>query len=474
MHPTFPSKIGIKDAAELLLRFQTMFKLVKYYEPNNTMVQEQMGPFHELIKGVFEQGQALQINVSQTSVFVNRTRIKFDSGSFHVYKFLTGQFQEWQLGTLTLMEGLTREELTRFMVFLANMEVPKEEPFEHLLREFKADSFPHISIETPGLTESSQNRDRNAARAYFLGIYHLKELFERNREILNFNLTKRWIQSMFNHITTNEAFVQGLANTKNFDEYTLNHSVNVCVLALALGRRLGLSRQELTELGISAFLHDLGKLEIPREILDKPAKLDASERSVMEGHARFGAERLVEMARSRNVPVHAIQVALEHHSRADLSGYPKYVHKKDISLYSKIVQVADIFDAMTSKRVFRKNVFTKEEALSLMLEKSGKEFDPVILKAFISMVGVYPVGSLVFLNTGEIGIVFANNPHASFAQRPKVKVIADAEGNKMDGPVIDLTEVDPASRKFTWTIIKTLDPDAYEIPVSDYFLARVQ
>ncbi|MCX6562061.1 MAG: HD-GYP domain-containing protein [Candidatus Aminicenantes bacterium] len=474
MSPNLPGKASLKDATEILLRFQTMFKLVKYYEPNNTMVQEQMGPFFEMLRGVLEHDNTLQINISQNSVFFNRTRIKFDSATYHVYKFLTGAFQEWQLGALTLSAGLTREEMTRFMVFLANLEIAKDDPFEHLLQEFQTGSFPHIAIEAIGITESSENRDKNAARTYFLGIYHLKELFDRNREMLNFNLTKRWIQSMFNHIASNEAFVQGLANTKNFDEYTLNHSVNVCVLALGLGRRLGLSRQELTELGISAFLHDLGKLEIPKEILDKPAKLDPSERSVMEGHSRLGAERLVELARSRNVPFRAIQVALEHHTRADLGGYPKYIHKKDINLYSKIVQIADTFDAMTSKRVFRRKIFTKEEALSMMLEKSGMEFDPVILRAFISMVGVYPVGSLVFLNTGEIGIVFANNPHASFVQRPKVKLIADAEGNKMDGPIVDLTEVDPASRKFLWTIIKTLDPDTYNIQVADYFLARVQ
>jgi len=346
--------------------------------------------------------------------------------------------------------------------------------FAHPPRKFAAASFPHVALEMQGSGQVSENPERNAARTYFLGIHHLKDLFDRNRELLNFNLTKRWIQSMFNHIASHESYVQGLANTKNFDEYTLNHSVNVCIFALAIGRRLGLSRQELTELGIGAFLHDLGKLDIPREILEKPSRLDPLERNVMERHARFGAEQLVELARSGNIPIRAIQIALEHHSRVDLGGYPKYVRKTDSSLYSKSVEIADTFDALTSKRVFRKKVYTKEEALSLMLEKSGQEFDPMILKAFIGMVGAYPVGSVVFLNTEELGLVFANNPHASFAQRPKVKIIADADGNKMDGPVVDLTEVDVASRKFRWTIIKTLDADLYGIPVADYFLALAQ
>jgi HD-GYP domain-containing protein (c-di-GMP phosphodiesterase class II) len=472
MQPAKTTEPRHKEAVDVLVRLQALFKLAKFYEPNNSIFLEQINLFFSLLHLVLERDKIVQIDISQNSIFFNRTRVKFDFGTYHVYKFLVAEFQEREFGMLALSPGLTLEELGRFITFLVKTEVPREDPFEHIMNDFKAASFPHIEIGTIPLMERVENKERAAAKMYLLGISHLKEIFDRNREMLNFNLTKRWIQSMFNHIAANESFVQGLANTKNFDEYTLNHSVNVCVFSLALGRRMGLSRQELTELGISAFLHDLGKLDIPKEILDKPAKLDAGERTIIEKHSYLGAERLVELAKAPGIPFRAIQVALEHHSRIDMSGYPKYVRIKEISLFSKIVQIVDTFDAMTSRRVFRKKVFTKEEALGFMVEKSGIEFDPIVLKAFISMVGIYPVGSLVFLSSGEIGIVFANNPHASLAQRPKVKLIADVEGRKMDGPIVDLTDVDPSTRKFQKTIVKSLDPDKYGIQVSDYFLVR--
>ena len=107
-----------------------------------------------------------------------------------------------------------------------------------------------------------------------------------------------------------------------------------------------------------------------------------------------------------------------------------------------------------------------------MLEKGEQEFDPLLLKAFVSLIGVYPIGSLVYLNTGEVGIVTETSPHPSFAQRPKVKIIAAPNGEKMDGPVVDLTDIDAETRKFKATIVKTLDPDVYGIQVADYFVAR--
>ncbi|MBM3311694.1 MAG: HD domain-containing protein, partial [Candidatus Aminicenantes bacterium] len=244
------------------------------------------------------------------------------------------------------------------------------------------------------------------------------------------------------------------------------------LLSLSLGRRLGLSRGELAELGVSAFLHDLGKLDIPRDILDKPGPLDGNEWSVMESHAQLGAERVIEFTVQRGFPNRAVQVALEHHLKPDLAGYPRYERKKRIGLYSKIVKITDYFDALTTKRSYRPKAFTPEEALALMLSKGEREFDPLLLKTFASMVGIHPVGSLVALDTGEVGVVFGLSVLPGSADRPKVKVIADAGGQKIDGPEVDLTDVDPTTRTYKRTIVKVLDPEKYGVTVSEYFLAR--
>jgi HD-GYP domain-containing protein (c-di-GMP phosphodiesterase class II) len=194
----------------------------------------------------------------------------------------------------------------------------------------------------------------------------------------------------------------------------------------------------------------------------------------MERHPFQGAEKLVHLKEFRRLPLRAIHVALEHHIKEDLSGYPRYFKKDDVNLFSKIVKVVDVFDAITTKRVYRLRVFTRAEALSLMLEQSGTEFNAVILKTFVNMMGVFPIGSLVALTSGEVGIVHDINPDPKLLLRPSVKLITDAEGNKVDGEVVDLAELVPETGRFRRTIAAPLDPSKYGVEVADYFLAQAQ
>lgn len=228
------------------------------------------------------------------------------------------------------------------------------------------------------------------------------------------------------------------------------------------------------DLGLAAFFHDLGKIDTPLEILNKPGQLTEDERKIMELHPHQGAEKLVQLREFRRLPLSAIHVAMEHHIKEDLTGYPQYRIKNDINLYSRIVKVCDFFDAITTKRVYRKKVFTRAEALSLMLEHIGTEFNPVILKAFVQMMGVFPVGSVVLLSTGEIGLVVENNQETRFLLRPRIKIIVDAQGNKIDGEVVDLTEIDPETRKYKRTIVKEINANDYGLNVADYFLAQAE
>jgi HD-GYP domain-containing protein (c-di-GMP phosphodiesterase class II) len=194
----------------------------------------------------------------------------------------------------------------------------------------------------------------------------------------------------------------------------------------------------------------------------------------MEQHPFKGAEKLVLLQESRRLPLRAIHVAMEHHIKEDLTGYPRYFRKEDVNLFSKIVKVVDFFDAVTTKRVYRTKVFTRSEALTLMLEQAGSEFHPVILKAFVNLMGPFPIGSLVALSTGEIGIVFEVNADPKLILRPTVKLITDVAGNRIDGDVVDLAEQDPATGRFVRTISRALNPQEYGVEVSDYFLAQAQ
>ena len=465
-----------KAGVELLIRFHILDKMAKIHDPKNDAFQEHGRLLFDSLERLLADEEDACLRIRHSSLLLNGVRLKSSLGTYPIFKFVMEELRLRELDALAFKPGLTLDELYRFMPIFARRDKKDGSMYARLQAEVDAADIGHVALEKASELRTPSNLNRNTARIFFLSIVHLKESFKRNQrdEGIRVHTTRRLMQSIYNHIVDNESFVFGMTNLKNHDEYTLNHSVNVCLLATALGRRLGLNRGELVDLGIAAFFHDLGKLETPLEILNKPDKLDAGEREIMEQHPFKGAEKLVLLQESRRLPLRAIHVAMEHHIKEDLTGYPRYFRKEDVNLFSKIVKVVDFFDAITTKRVYRTKVFTRAEALTLMLEQAGAEFHPVILKAFVNLMGPFPIGSLVALNTGEIGIVFEVNADPKLVLRPSVKLITDAAGNKIDGDVVDLAEQDPATGRFVRTISRALNPAEYGIEVSDYFLAQAQ
>lgn len=465
----------IQNAIDILNRFFMAFRTARIYEPNNLLLLRQIKAITLRIKSCLNTEEEACFILRQSSLYFNAIKLKFGYSNYYLFKFINQEFKKRDISVLRFHSGLTVDELEKFIFLLSKKENQSNIQFDEFNAEFKKIGFLHISIEKSP-DELSGSNEKNASKIFFLSITHLKDIFtskeENGRPFLL--TTRRLMQSLLNNIMENESFLHGLTNIKNFDEYTLNHSVNVCILSLSLGKRLGLERNELVNLGISAFVHDFGKVDIPLDILVKPSTLDEIERKIIEKHPQYGAERLMQIQEFHSLPSEAFHVAMEHHFREDKNGYPRYVKKEDTHLFSKIVKITDYFDAVTTRRPYRKKIFTRTEALNLMLEKIGIEFDPIILKAFVQMMGAYPVGSVVLLDTGEIGIVHETNPEPVYMLRPKVKLIADSAGKKINGPIIDLTETDVETNKYRRTIVKSLDSEKYNIHVPDYFIAQVQ
>ena len=466
-----------KRIEEIFIRFSSALKTAQIYELNNLTLIEQISSFFALIEEIFaKEGRAL-FQFQENTLFFNNSRVKFDLASFHNFKFLVDEFRKKEIGTIGFEPGLDDDELAKFVGLLANSK-NKENPFENLAAELESKGITHVFIEKthpydPSARMKAEEVKEAAKKVFFKSMNHLKESFEKQKvnEKLPWKTSRRLIQSIVNLISQDESFMIGMTNLKNYDEYTVNHSTNVAVLSVCFGRRMGLDKEELTELGMSAFFHDVGKLEIPKEILDKKDKLSEEERKIMEKHTFHGVEKLISLKDSSYLPVKTLYVALEHHLWANLSGYPKFWKRNKVGLYSKIVKICDFFDSVTTERPYRDHVLTRDQALSLMMEKSGTEFDPVLLKIFANMVGVYPIGSLVALDTKELGIVMEANPEVASMLRPKVKLITDRKGKKVNGEIIDLTEMDSKKREYKRSIVKPLNPHEYDIKVSDYFLA---
>jgi HD-GYP domain-containing protein (c-di-GMP phosphodiesterase class II) len=234
---------------------------------------------------------------------------------------------------------------------------------------------------------------------------------------------------------------------------------------------LGLTKTQLFDLGLSALMHDIGKSRVPVESLQKTEQLSEEEWRQIAAHPWLGVLALFQLrGQQEDVSWRAMTVAYEHHMRIDLSGYPKPVRSRSLSMMSKIVAVVDGYDAATTRRVYQTTPYTPAAVLQEMRDNPRRGMDQIVVKAFINLLGIYPVGTMVVLDTFELAIVASANPRPDSLSRPIVKIVSDAHGNTLHpAPEVDLAEQD-SNGDYPRTIIKTADPDRYGIRVSDYLV----
>ena len=243
---------------------------------------------------------------------------------------------------------------------------------------------------------------------------------------------KTAVRNCVTSVISNPNAMLWLTQIKHKDDYTAEHSVRVSVLAVALGRELDLLEKGLEDLGVAAMLHDVGKINIPDEILNKEGALEPHEYELMKSHAEHGRKLL--MSKS-DVPPVAVDVAASHHEQIDGRGYPRGVKGNKIPFYAKIVGVADAFDAITSDRVYSAARSTLE-GLRIMYECRGTQFDEEVVRALIRLVGIYPPGHIVELNNGEAGIILSCQPDNKL--QPKVLIWRNSDKKLCPERVIDL------------------------------------
>jgi HD-GYP domain-containing protein (c-di-GMP phosphodiesterase class II) len=278
------------------------------------------------------------------------------------------------------------------------------------------------------------------------------------------------VQGIVDQILSEETSLMGLTTIRDYDDYTFTHCVNVCIFSVALGRRLGLTRIQLYDLGFSALFHDIGKSRVPIDIIQKPDMLTEDEWRLVAAHPWLGVLARFQLREHSVFPYRSMLVAYQHHMKRDLTGYPRSLRMVDMTFYSKIVAVADGFDAATSRRVYTTTPLSPAEVLQEMRDNPRRGMDPVVVKAFVALLGIYPVGTLVVLDSFELAIVHAVNPIPEMLSRPIVRIVSDDMGNvEHPGRLLDLAEKTEAGN-FTKSIIKTADPERYGIRVGDYFL----
>lgn len=228
--------------------------------------------------------------------------------------------------------------------------------------------------------------------------------------------------------------VINLQDIKTLDSYTFAHSANVCVLSTITGISMGYDALKLKELALGALLHDIGKTKIPNEILNKPEQLTPEEYEVIKKHTKYGYEILKQ---SGDISAYTSYIALTHHEKFNGEGYPLGLKGKEIHEFSRIVSIADVYDAMTSDRVYRKKI-NISEAVEYLISLGNYQFDYDIVRKMIEHISIYPLGTYVSLSTGEIAIVVDTNK--KYPNRPVIRLVRDANGGFYESfKEIDLT-----------------------------------
>jgi HD-GYP domain-containing protein (c-di-GMP phosphodiesterase class II) len=203
--------------------------------------------------------------------------------------------------------------------------------------------------------------------------------------------------------------------------------------------------------------------------LNKPGKLDDAEWDQMKKHPLTGVEIVLNLKQLGEINPKMVIGIFDHHLKSNLTGYPKLFRKKVPSLFGRIIQVVDAYDAMTTPRVYRNKCYTPEQVLAIMLRDKGTQFDPILLKIFIGLVGMFPIGSLVMLDTQELGIVYKANPDPKLMDRPQVILISRDQKGEVKKTLVDLSETN-GEGKYKRNITKTLDPNKYHIDIAKYFI----
>lgn len=248
---------------------------------------------------------------------------------------------------------------------------------------------------------------------------------EKKRQVINVRGIKDVINNIIDELVSQKKLVVNLMDIRSYDDYIYNHSVGVCILSLTTGISLNYDPLKLRDLGVGALLHDVGKVKISPEILNKPGKYTPEEFDAVKKHVDYGFE----MLRGRDdMSIFSAHVAYQHHERVNGNGYSRGLGEKDITEFAKIAGIADVYDALTADRVYRKK-FLPHEALELIQAEVGTQFDPRLVNVFFDNIAIYPVGTMLELNTGEKGVVI--EVEKGLSQRPTVRILTDSNGGEV-------------------------------------------
>ncbi|MDP9200852.1 MAG: HD domain-containing protein [Gemmatimonadota bacterium] len=467
-----------RGGRNFMVAFYGALRAIKLYPLEHSAVQKSLAELSHMAEELRAEEGELEFRIAGEFIFLNSTRLRLDLSNYATFGHILTLCKVAGIGAIHVGPGGTARDWTLLLSLLGGeTKSAPAERFNEITVRLKDAGIETFQIDAPAETQTDRefNEEAKAAanRTYSHSVAVTKDVINSVRigKTPNIRKIKRVVQGVVDQVLNEETSLIGLTAIRDYDEYTFTHSVNVCIFSIALGRRLGMTKLQLYELGLAALMHDIGKSRVPLDLLQKTGELTDEEWRWMAAHPWLGVLVLFQFRRQQDeLSYRAMTVCHEHHMKIDLTGYPKTVRPRQVSLLSKIVTIADSYDAATSRRVYKTEPLAPSAVLEEMRDNPRRGLDQVLVKAFINLLGIYPVGTLVVLDTFELGVVSGANPNPEALSRPIVKIISDAQGNTINPPLTVDLAVPEAGGQYARSIIKTADPDRYGITVGDYLI----
>lgn len=466
-----PQRISA-DGALLLSLFFGLGRTLQMVGADNDTYQQQLEKFWELATQISGSGAPLTIKIVDGRFFINELLCKYSQRSTSAL----GSLDRWEsinLGGIEIPCRTDDDTLTPVLETI-NQTSSEGDAFEQLqgalaekrLPGYRVFSKTELRDDSKFSDEERQQNRRKARSAFFQSIRTVSDAstqFAAGGE-MSARKAKKTVNTLVDLIVHDESALVEMTAIKDFDDYTFAHSVNVCIYSLSIGQALNLDHKRLSQLGFAALFHDAGKVRLPSEVVKKAGKFDESDWNHMRKHPSLGVRALMKQFELESYAVRGAVVAYEHHMNLDFSGYPRRLEARELNLFSRIVTVADTFDALTSGRIYITERISPLEVMRRMLYQMNQKYDPLILKVFINTIGLFPPGSLVLLSDKRIAIIERTNPGKMNA--PIVRIIGSENGLVNDHELVDLAD----SKQGNLSIVRYLDAEKCNIDLKRFVL----
>ena len=387
-------------ARDLLARLYVLTKNARNYDRHNEAMLGAARAAHQLLVLLLDVSDMVRFEVANDCIFYNNMKLRADVTTFGIFKYIIRETKRRGIRALIFDDAAEVEDMVGLAVSFTRFNHSCVDPFKEMKRLLEMEGVAGVHVlrlegdpDSMDQAESTSKASKeDAKRAFFSAFHIVKQTMKGgiSKGAVNPRKIKRVMETVVDSVIRDEESMFALSHIRDYDEYTYHHSINVCLLSIAIGSRLRLPKPVLCEIGIGALFHDIGKVRIPHSVLNKPADLTREEWQRMRKHTKYGVSVLTGLKKLDRSVVRAMVVAFCHHMNIDRSGYPQTEKNIRPDVFSRIVRIADVFDALTSARCYKMKPFSRDEALAIIQEKAGVELDAILAEMVRDVAGTLP------------------------------------------------------------------------------------